>query len=61
MVLQKIQCTAVAYGTSALMSEADYDTLDYPYNLDTLPTGPSFRKHAGTGKSDDILSLEKRK
>ena len=26
----------VAYGTSALMSEADYDRLVYPYNLDSL-------------------------
>lgn len=42
----------VAYGTSALMSEADYDTLDYPYNLDTLTNRTIVPETAGTGKSD---------
>ncbi len=42
----------VAYGTSALMSEADYDTLDYPYNLDTLTNRTIVPETADTGKSD---------
>ena len=42
----------VAYGTSALMSEADYDTLDYPYNLDTLTNRTIVPETAGIGKSD---------
>lgn len=40
-----------AYGTSALMNEADYDRLDYPYHLDSLTNRTIVPEPVITGES----------